>query len=96
MSFLKINSIGFIEEKPGISPSSKHLAKLVETAEKQDVLAVIRTPYDPTAPSEWLSEKTGLSTLTLPFTVGGTPKATNLFELMDETLNQLNSVLENR
>jgi len=96
MSFLKINSIGFIEEKPGISPSSKHLAKLVETAEKQDVLAVIMTPYDPTAPSEWLSEKTGLSTLTLPFTVGGTPKATNLFELMDETLNQLNSVLENR
>jgi len=95
-SFLEINTIGLIEEKPGISPSSKHLAKLVQTAEKQDVLTIIRTPYDPTAPSEWLSDKTGLSTVMLPFTVGGTPKVRNLFELMDETLIRLISALENR
>ena len=95
-SFLEINTIGLIEEKPGISPSSKHLAKLVQTAEKQDVLTIIRSPYDPAAPAEWLSEKTALPTVVLPYTVGGMPEVTDLFDLMDETLIQLISTLENR
>ena len=50
---------------------------------------ILRNAYnDPTA-AEWLSAKVGVPVVTLPFSVGGTPEAKDLFGLFDDTLARL-------
>ncbi|MGE5114857.1 MAG: zinc ABC transporter substrate-binding protein, partial [Betaproteobacteria bacterium] len=40
-------------------------------------------------PSDWLSKNAGVPAVKLPFTVGGTPGAKDLFGLYDDTLARL-------
>ena len=39
--------------------------------------------------AEWLSERTKIPAVTLPYTVGGTPEAKDLFSFFDDTINRL-------
>jgi zinc/manganese transport system substrate-binding protein len=38
---------------------------------------------------EWLSERTKIPGVTLPYTVGGSPEAKDLFSLFDDTIARL-------
>jgi zinc/manganese transport system substrate-binding protein len=40
-------------------------------------------------PAAWLAERTGMKVVVLPYTVGGSPQATDLFALFDETVARL-------
>lgn len=78
-----------IEPKPGIPPNARHLAKLLAELESKPADLIVRMAYnEPKAPS-WLSEKTGIPIVELPYTVGGTKQAKDLFALFDDTLNRL-------
>jgi zinc/manganese transport system substrate-binding protein len=80
-----------IESKPGIPPSTRHLTELLSQlgAEPADVIA--RMAYnEPKAPA-WLSERTGIPVVELPYTVGGTKQAKDLFGLFDDTIERLKS-----
>ena len=48
---------------------------------------------DPKA-ANWLSERIHAPVVVLPFSVGGTPEAKDLFGLFDDTLNRLLAVLK--
>ena len=88
--WLGLNQIGTLEPKPGIPPSSSHLAELLETLKATPARAVIRTPYEEPRASEWLSKQSpGLVMLELPFTVGGNAQATDLFGLFDSSIELL-------
>jgi zinc/manganese transport system substrate-binding protein len=87
--FLNIQVIGYIEKKPGIAPSASHLAAVVDTVKSGGVLGVIRTPFDPSDSSEWLSHKTGKPSMVLPFTVGGGPGVSDLFLLYEQSIRAL-------
>jgi zinc/manganese transport system substrate-binding protein len=43
---------------------------------------------DPKA-AEWLGERTKLPVVMLPYTVGGTPEAKDLYSLFDDSINRL-------
>jgi zinc/manganese transport system substrate-binding protein len=45
---------------------------------------------EPKAPA-WLSERTGIPVVELPYTVGGTKQAKDLFGLFDDTIERLKS-----
>ena len=45
--------------------------------------------YQQEGPSQWISSKTGMPAVLLPYTVGGTPEAKDLFGLFDDTLQRL-------
>ncbi|MEK9873248.1 MAG: zinc ABC transporter substrate-binding protein [Betaproteobacteria bacterium] len=87
--FLNIQVIGYIEKKPGIAPSASHLATVVDTVKSGAVLGVVRTPFDPSDSSEWLSQKTGKPSVVLPFTVGGVPEVSDLFSLYEYSIKAL-------
>jgi zinc/manganese transport system substrate-binding protein len=55
---------------------------------------IIRPPYAESKASLWLAERLGVPALTLPFTVGGSPRASDLFGLFDDTLSQLEEIGE--
>ena len=46
------------------------------------------------APARWLVRQTGIPEVTLPFTVGDTPQARDLFGLFDDTIDRLLKVAQ--
>ncbi len=78
-----------IESKPGIPPSANHLAKLLKELNAAPADLIIRMAYnEPKAPA-WLHDRTGIPLAELPYTVGGTKQAKDLFTLFDDTINRL-------
>jgi zinc/manganese transport system substrate-binding protein len=81
-----LNEVATVESKPGVPPSAAHLEDLLTRLETTPAAIIIRTPYQDSKPSQWLSNKTGIPNAALPFTVGGSPDATDLFTLFDSTI----------
>ena len=88
-TWLGMHQIGALEPKPGVPPTSAHLASLIDTAKSQNTLAIVRAAYQDPKPSAWLSERTSVPTVTLPFTVGGDAQSKDLFGLFDSTIDKL-------
>jgi zinc/manganese transport system substrate-binding protein len=78
-----------LEPKPGVPPTSAHLAEILETLKTRPARAVIRAPYQDQRPVQWLHDHTGVPMLELPFTVGGNAQAGDLFGLFDSTVQLL-------
>jgi zinc/manganese transport system substrate-binding protein len=85
-NWLGLNQIGTLEPKPGVPPSSSHLAELLVTLKATPARAVIRAPFEESRASEWLSKQAGLVMLELPYTVGGNAQSTDLFGLFDSSI----------
>lgn len=83
--WLNIKTVGTLEPKPGIPANSKHLNSLVDTAKKQSVQFIAFAPFEKAQPANWLSEKTDIPAIKLPYTVGNDVK--DLFELYDTSIN---------
>ncbi len=88
-NWLGLKEIGTLEPKPGVEASSAYLAEIVARQATQPAKFVIRPAYQYDAPSRWIAERTKIPVVTLPFTVGGTPEAKDLFSLYDETIRLL-------
>ena len=80
---------GTLEPKPGIEPSSGQLSGLVARQQGTPARMVLRTAYQSDGPSLWISGKAGIPAVMLPFTVGGSPEAGDLFGLFDDTIRRL-------
>ena len=50
---------------------------------------VLRATYQQAGPSQWIAGKTGMPAVLLPYTVGGTAEAKDLFGLFDDTIRRL-------
>ena len=85
-----LEQFAVLERVPGIPPTVPHLQQVLEQVRgTTGIKAILRTPYEPTAAADWLSEKTGIPVLELPFTVGGHPDVEEIFSLFDRTLSLL-------
>lgn len=89
IAWLKLETVATLEPKPGLPPTASHLEKVLRIARAGSVKAVLRTPYDPGKAADWVSEKTGIPVLVLPYTVGGNPQAKDLQALFELTLSLL-------
>jgi zinc/manganese transport system substrate-binding protein len=88
--FTQLKVMAIIEEKAGIPPSSRHLSTLVKRfSKRKDIQMIIHAAYQNKKASHWLSKRTGIQVVELPFTIGGNAKADNLFHLYDETFRLL-------
>jgi zinc/manganese transport system substrate-binding protein len=88
-NWLGMHIIGSLEPKPGVPPTSSHLASLIDVTKSANTLAIVRAAYQDSKPSDWLSEHTGVPTINLPFTVGGDAQSKDLFGLYDSTIDKL-------
>jgi len=87
--WLGMREVGALEPKPGLPPTASHLSELLANLARDPAKAVVRSAYNDPRAAEWLSERARIPALTLPFTVGGTEKARDLFGLFDDTLSRL-------
>ena len=81
--------IGYIESKPGIPPSSSHIARLTETIRTTKADAILSTAYYGKKEVEFLSQKTGIKGLVVPHEVGCQDGIKDWFTLMDSVVDSL-------
>jgi zinc/manganese transport system substrate-binding protein len=87
--WLGLQQVAAIEPKPGVPPSAGYLAELVTKLSASPPRMILRNAYNDPKAAEWLSQRVKAPVVTLPFSVGGTPEAKDLFGLFDDTLNRL-------
>jgi zinc/manganese transport system substrate-binding protein len=88
-AWLGLVEVATLETKPGVPPSAAHLNELLTQLRASPAALIIRTPYQDPKPSQWLTRETGIPNAALPFTVGGTDAATDLYSLYEVTINTL-------
>ena len=84
-----IEQVADLEPKPGLPPSSSHLASLLTRTEAGDVMAIIVASYQDERGANWLGERANLPVQVLPMSVGGNEQSQDLFSLYDSVLDLL-------
>jgi zinc/manganese transport system substrate-binding protein len=87
--WLGLKEVAVLEPKPGVEPSAAHLQRVREALQATPAKMVLYAAYQDSRPSDWLMSNAGVPAVKLPFTVGGTPAAKDLFGLFDDTLARL-------
>ncbi|MCL2656658.1 MAG: zinc ABC transporter substrate-binding protein [Betaproteobacteria bacterium] len=88
-NWLGIQEVGQLEPKPGVEPTAAHLQEVLATLKDRPAQMIVYASYQDPRASQWLSERAHIDTVQLPFTVGGTPEAKDLFGLFDDTIARL-------
>jgi len=96
VQWLGLKEVGTLEPKPGVEPSASYLSGVLERLQREPARMVLRPAYQHDAPSRWIAERAKIAAVVLPFTVGGTPEATDLVTLFDDTLRRLLAALPGR
>lgn len=94
INWLGLREVAALEPKPGLPPTTAHLSELLSRLAKDPVTMVLRAAYNDARASVWLSERAKIPALMLPFTVGGSDKAKDLFGLFDDTLARLLAIVK--
>ena len=89
LNWLNVEVVGDLEPKPGIPPTSSHLAKLLHKARSTQPDYILMANYQDAKGARWLSEKTKIPVLSLPFTVGGSEQAKDLPTLYNAVITAL-------
>jgi zinc/manganese transport system substrate-binding protein len=88
-NWLGLKEVAQLEPKPGVEPTSAHLAEVLDQLQHQPAKMILRTPYNSERASAWLGERAKIPSIVIPDTVGGTDKAKDLFGLFDDIVQRL-------
>jgi zinc/manganese transport system substrate-binding protein len=84
-----MREVATLEPKPGIPPTPSHLAELLDQMKGQPAKVIVYSSYDSPQAAQFLSERSKIPAVMLPFTVGGTDKAKDLFGFFDDMIGRL-------
>jgi len=87
--WLGMREVGSLEPKPGLPPSTAHLSELLARLGRDPAKAVARSAYNDPRAAEWIAERAKIRLVVVPFTVGGSDRAKDLFGLYDDTIAKL-------
>ena len=93
-AWLGLREVGSLEPKPGMPPTTGHLADLVTRMQAEPAKLIVYSAYNDPKAAAFLSERTRIPAVMLPFTVGGSEAANDLFGLFDDTLTRLLGALK--
>jgi zinc/manganese transport system substrate-binding protein len=94
INWLGMREVGDLEPKPGIPPTTSHLAGLVEQMKRSPAKMIVYSSYNDPKAAQFLSQRTGIPSVMLPFTVGGSDRAKDLFGYFDDLLARLLAPLQ--
>lgn len=87
--WLGLREVAVLEPKPGMEPSAAWLSQVLDTLQRHPAKMVLRAAYQSERPAQWIVQRTHITAVELPYTVGGSPQATDLFALFDDTIARL-------
>jgi zinc/manganese transport system substrate-binding protein len=89
INWLGMREVGSLEPRPGVPPTPSHLAELVGQMQRNPAKVIVYSPYNNPQAAEFLSERAKIPAVLMPFTIGGTERAKDLFGLFDDTIERL-------
>ncbi len=87
--WLGLRQVAALEPKPGLEPTGAHLAAVLAQLQREPARMILRAAYSDDRASAWLAGRAGIPAVMLPFTVGGSEQAQDLFGLFDDTVQRL-------
>jgi zinc/manganese transport system substrate-binding protein len=87
--WLGLKEVAVLEPKPGVEPTVSTLQGVQAALKAQPARMVVHAAYQDPRSSEWLSKNAGIPVVNIPFTVGGSAGARDLFSLFDDTIARL-------
>jgi zinc/manganese transport system substrate-binding protein len=88
-NWLGLKQVAELEPKPGMEPSAAYLGQVLNDLQQHPARMVLRAAYQNERPSEWIAERAHVPAVIIPYTVGGTSQATDLFTMFDDTIQRL-------
>jgi zinc/manganese transport system substrate-binding protein len=88
-NWLGLVEVATLEPKPGVEPTTGSLAEVLAQQKRRPAKMILRAAYNDGRSAQWLAERSGLPVVVLPFTVGGSERARDLFALFDDTIERL-------
>jgi ABC-type Zn uptake system ZnuABC Zn-binding protein ZnuA len=85
---------GYIEPKPGIPPSAKHVEHIIRIIDEQGINIMLVASYFEKKSPQMIEGKTGIKALYLPLFVAGLPGISDNFQLVDYWIDQINMYLQ--
>lgn len=89
LRWLGIRDLASLEPKPGVPPTTGHLSELLAKLQREPAKMILRSAYADPKAAAWLSERAKIPVVTLPYTVGGSEQAKDLFGLFDDSIQRL-------
>ncbi|MCH7959199.1 MAG: zinc ABC transporter substrate-binding protein [Candidatus Hydrogenedentes bacterium] len=83
----------FIEPKPGVSPTPRHLKSLETYIEDEKISVIVYSTIFSSRPVKALSKRSGAKGVVLAHNVGELPEAVNYIAMIDFNVNQLAAAL---
>ncbi len=83
--------LGYVEPKPGIPPSAKHVQEIIRLINDQKIeLMIVANHFERNSPRK-IEERTGVKAIFFPFAVHGVPEITDTFEMIDYWIDAINT-----
>jgi len=92
--WLGLVEVASIEPKPGVPPTAAYLGTLVGRLTTTPPKLILLNAYNDPKAANWLAERMHVPAVVLPFSVGGSDRAKDLFGLFDDTLDKLLAALK--
>ena len=91
-----ISVIGFLEPKPGLPPTTRHLNELIESMRAQGVKVILANPYFDLRFAQFVAERTGAQVVSMAHMVGARPGTDDYIAMIDYDVRQLAGALRGR
>lgn len=88
-----LHVIGYIETKPGIPPTPKHVEETIQLIQDRSISVMLVASYFERRKPTTIAQKTGIQALFLPLSVGATSEVTDNFKLVDYWIDQINDAI---
>jgi ABC-type Zn uptake system ZnuABC Zn-binding protein ZnuA len=85
--------VGFLEPKPGVSPSTRHLGQVIKLIQSEGVKVILSAVYFDVKHAEFVSEKTGAKVLLMAHQVGSRTGTDDYISMVDYNVRQLKEAL---
>ena len=87
---------GEVEPKPGIPPTAKHLAELIQLIKEKKIQVIIREPFEESETPKKIADETGAHVVTLSQAVGEPKGAKDYLSMMDQNVQALEAALKGK
>ena len=83
---------GYVEPKPGLSPSASHLNQLIKTIKSENIRYLLMEPFYETRSAQLLKRKSEISYIVIPQSVGAQSNIKTYSDLFDGIVSALKAV----
>lgn len=89
MNWLGFSAIGYIEDRPGIPPTAKHLASIVDLMKEKGTKIILNGNYVDSKIAQLVADKSGAKLVILPASVGGEEGIDTYSKLFEQIVSKL-------